>query len=176
MARKTKHKRNVVANVPQTPDQANTMIRQIGNLHREAARIELDMNAQLAQVREEHEARAQPVREQAAAMIDAVQVWAEANRNALTKGGKTKTAALPAGDILWRITPPSVSVKGVDAVLQRLRAAFAGLFIRTKEEVDKEAILATPTNHPVRQLEGITINQREEFVVQPHDAELSEVA
>lgn len=162
--------------IPQTRDEANAAIRQIGIWQREVARIETEMNETLASIREEYESRAQPIAAQANASIDAVQVWAEANRAALTRNGKVKSATLPAGTVEWRTTPPSVQIRGLAAVLQKLRAAFKLDFIRTKEEVNKEAILATPTDHPVRQLEGITITQREEFAVTPHETELSEVA
>ena len=35
-----------------------------------------------------------------------VQIWAEANRNDLTRDGRTKTAKFAAGEISWRTRPP----------------------------------------------------------------------
>jgi phage host-nuclease inhibitor protein Gam len=174
MSKRTRAKRLSIP-IPQSRDEANAMIRQIGDLDRQAKRIEVDMNELIAEVRERHEAAAQPLRQRQATLIDAVHAWAESNRADLTRDGKTKSAKLPAGEIQWRTTPPSVAVRGAESVLQRLRLALLGRFIRTKEEIDKEAILATPTDHPVRQIEGITINQREEFIVLPYETELSEV-
>lgn len=176
MATKNKTKRNAVTfPVPQSRDDANTAIRLIGIDQRELARIEADMNDELAAVRERHEAAATPLRDAVQARIDGVQIWAEANRAALTRDNKTKTAQLPAGELTWRTTPPSVAVRGLEAVLTRLHVMGLDQFIRKKEEVNKEAILETPTAHPVRAVEGITIVQREEFSVLPFETELSEV-
>ncbi len=66
-------------------------------------------------------------------------------------------------------------MRGVDAVLTRLHIMGLNQFIRRKEEVNKEAILETPFAHPVRQVDGITIMQREEFIVAPFETELAEV-
>ena len=176
MATKPKSKRNAVTvSVPQTRDDANTAIRLIGIDQRELARIEANMNDELAAVRERYEANASPLRDAIQSRIDGVQIWAEANRATLTRDGKVKTAQLPAGELAWRITPPSVTVRGLEAVLQRLHVMGLKEFIRPKEEINKEAILETPTAHPVRAVEGISITQREEFLITPFETELSEV-
>ncbi len=160
--------------VPQSRDEANTAIRLIGTDQRELARIEADMNDEIAALREKYETTAQPLRDAITARIDGLQMWAEANRASLTRDGKVKSAQLPAGEISWRVTPPAVTVRGMDAVLTRLNAMGLTQFIRKKEEVNKEAILETPPAHPVRQVEGITITQREEFAVVPFETELVE--
>jgi len=162
--------------VPQSRDEANAAIRQIGIDQRELVRIEANMNDEIAAVREKYEANAQPLREAIAARIDALQVWCEANRASLTRDGKVKSAQLPAGEVAWRTTPPSVAVRGLEAVLTRLHVMGLTQFIRTKEEVNKEAILETPPAHPVRAVDGIHISQREEFGVTPYETELAEVA
>lgn len=175
MATKPKSKRNAVTvSVPQTRDDANTAIRLIGLDQRELARIEANMNDELAAVRERYEASASPLRDAIQSRIDGVHMWAEANRAALTRDGKVKTAQLPAGELAWRTTPPSVTVRGLEAVLTRLHTMGLKDFIRTKEEINKEAILETPTAHPIRSVEGISVTQREEFVVTPFETELSE--
>lgn len=161
--------------VPQSRDEANTAIRLIGIDQRELARIEANMNDEIAALREKYETTAQPLRDAITARIDGLQMWAEANRASLTRDGKVKSAQLPAGEISWRVTPPAVTVRGMDAVLTRLHVMGLTQFIRKKEEVNKEAILETPPAHPVRQVEGITISQREEFAVVPFETELAEV-
>ncbi|WP_153159652.1 host-nuclease inhibitor Gam family protein [Zoogloea sp. 1C4] len=176
MAKTTRAKRTAPRfPIPQNREQANEAIREIGIAQRELARIEANMNDELAAVREKYEATAVPMRDAITARIDGVQVWADANRAILTRDGKVKSATLPAGEISWRTTPPSVSVRGAEAVITRLHVMGLTQFIRRKEEVNKEAILETPFAHPVRQIEGITICQREEFAVVPFETELSEV-
>lgn len=175
MAKKTRHKTVAVKfHVPQSRDEANTAIRLIGTDQRELARIEANMNDEIAALREKYETTAQPLRDAITARIEGLKVWAEANRAALTRDGKVKNAQLPAGELSWRITPPAVTVRGMDAVLTRLNAMGLTQFIRKKEEVNKDAILETPPAHPVRQVEGITITQREEFAVAPFETELAE--
>ena len=39
---------------------------------------------------------------------DSIAIWAEANRDHLTRDGKTKTVRLAAGEFSWRTRPPSV--------------------------------------------------------------------
>ncbi len=77
MAKATRTKRNApLFPVPQSRDQANEAIREIGVAQRELARIEANMNDELAAVREKFEATATPMRDAIAARIDGVQVWA----------------------------------------------------------------------------------------------------
>ena len=63
---------------------------------------------------------------------------------------------------------------GVEAVLDQLRRLGLKRFIRQKEEVNKEAVLADPA--AVAQVTGLTINRGEDFVISPFETELAEVA
>jgi phage host-nuclease inhibitor protein Gam len=63
-------------------------------------------------------------------------------------------------------------VRGAEAVLDALRRAGLSRFIRTKDEVNKEAILNEP--EAVARIPGISISQGEDFVVTPFEAELAE--
>lgn len=160
--------------VPQSRDQVADAIREMGVLQRELARIEADMNDELSKVREEFEIDAEPRRKRVEALSQGVQVWSEANRDTLTQNGKTKTAAFTTGEVQWRTRPPSVQLKGVEAVLAALRRLGLKRFIREKEEVNKEAILNEPK--AVAAVPGITIQQGEDFVVTPFEVELEGVA
>lgn len=158
--------------VPQSRDEAIASIREIGERQREIARIQTAMNDELAVIKEEYEHRAAPHAKRVEALTQGVQIWSEANRQTLTQGGKTKTAVLPSGEVAWRTRPPSVRVTGAEAVLDALRRAGLTRFIRTKEEVNKEAILNEP--EAVAGVAGITISQGEDFIVTPFEAELAE--
>lgn len=160
--------------VPQTRDQVAEAIREIGSRQRELARLTADMNDELARVKEQWEALAEPHKKRVETLTQGVQIWCEANRDALTQGGKVKTAVFTTGEVAWRLRPPSVGVRGAEAVLDALRRLGLSRFIRTKEEVNKEAILNEPA--AVQGVAGITINQGEDFVVTPFEAELAEAA
>lgn len=160
--------------VPQSRDQAAQAIAEIGTANRELARIQAAMNDKLAEIKAEFEGSAEPYSLKIKALTEGVQTWAEANRDTLTQNGKTKTAALTTGEILWRLRPPSVRITGAEAVLDALRRLGLKRFIREKEEVNKEAILNEP--EAVSHVPGIAISQGEDFVVVPFEAELAEVS
>ncbi|WP_035603566.1 host-nuclease inhibitor Gam family protein, partial [Edwardsiella tarda] len=97
-----------------------------------------------------------------------VQGWCEANRDELTCNGKVKTANLVTGDIQWRIRPPSVSVRGPDSVMETLLRLGLSRFIRTKQEINKEAILNEPL--AVAGVAGITVKTGvEDFSIIPFE-------
>lgn len=160
--------------VPQSRDAAAAAVATIGRMQRDLARLNANMNDELATVKERYESLAEPLRLQSEGLTSGVQTWAEANREALTQNGKVKTAALTTGEISWRTRPPSVRVTGADAVLDTLRRLGLARFIREKEEVNKEAILNEPA--AVALVPGIAISQGEDFVVSPFEAYLNEDA
>lgn len=160
--------------IPQTREQTSEAIREIGERQRELARLTADMNDEIAQVKERWEAAAEPHKIRIAALQQGVQIWSEANRDAITQNGKTKTAAFTTGEVAWRLRPPSVVVRGAEAVLDQLRKLGLKRFIREREEVNKEAILNEP--EAVAHVAGITISQGEDFIVTPFETELTEVA
>lgn len=175
MAKKTRLKTPAVAvSVPQSREAAADAVAQIGRINRDLARLEADMNDELAAVKARHETAADPLRLQLQALTTGVHTWAEANRDTLTQGGKVKTAPLTTGELVWRLRPPSVRITGAEDVLDALYRLRLKRFIRVKEEVNKEAILNDP--EAVAHVPGISISQGEDFVVVPFEAELSEAA
>jgi phage host-nuclease inhibitor protein Gam len=160
--------------VPVNRAQADEAIRIIGEQQRKRDQIAKDMNDELAAVKTKHEAIAQPIAESIKVLSQGVQVWAEANRVELTKDGRVKTAKLGNGEIRWRLRPPSVSITKVSRVIAVLKQLGLGRFVRTKEEVDKEAILKEPD--AVKAVLGVKVDQGEDFVIVPFATELEEVA
>ena len=154
--------------VPQTQAGAEALIESIGRLQREVSRIETEMNDELATIKAGYQSQAAPLNEQIQEAFDAVHAWAEANRSTLLRG-KLKTAKLATGEISWRTTPRKVVIRGADAVMDAL-ARLAPQFIRTKREIDKDAILADPA--AVEGVKGINFSQREEFRVVPFESEI----
>jgi phage host-nuclease inhibitor protein Gam len=159
--------------VPQSLADVNEAVAEIGRRQRERDRIQAEMNDNLAAVRAEYEAMARPHAERIAALTHGVAMYCEANRDALTKGGKTKTARLATGEISWRTRPPSVVVRGMEAVIDALHRLKLDRFLRVKTELDKDAILAEP--EAVDAIKGLSISQKEDFVIKPDSTELEEV-
>ncbi len=168
-----------VISVPQNKDAVALAIHEIGNAQRERTRIEAAMNDEIAAVKARFEELAQPWKEKIQSLREGVQIFCEANRESLTQGGKVKFASFTTGEVKWRFTPPGVSVKQALMTMELLARKGFSRFLRTKVEVNKEAILAETDAAKLLAeagIAGITITQREEFVIEPFETKLEEVA
>jgi phage host-nuclease inhibitor protein Gam len=155
----------------QTREEVQTAIKEIGDLQRELQRTATAMNDELAQVADGYAPLIDGIKAKIEPMQRAVQAWCECNRNELTGNGKTKTGTFVTGEVQWRNKPPSVIVRGVDVVLETLEKWGLSRFIRTKSEVNKEAVLAEPD--AVKGVTGISIKSGvEEFVIKPFEQEV----
>lgn len=164
----TRLKAPAQAYVPQTRDDAAADIRKIGDLQRNLLRATTEMNDAVAAVTHNFQPRLDALREQLQILQDGVQGYCEAHRLELTDGGKVKTANLVTGAVQWRQRPPSVSVRGAEAVIETLKRLGLGKFVRVKEEVNKDAILNEPDE--ARGVSGITvINGVEDFIITPFE-------
>ena len=101
---------------------ASVQIKRMGDLQREIERIQADHNDNVAELQKQADERVAPLMAEINAIHAGVQAWSEANRDALTDGGKVKFADLTTGIIRWRNNPPICSVSGVDAVLAGLES------------------------------------------------------
>jgi phage host-nuclease inhibitor protein Gam len=168
-------KQDAVPNrVPQHRDEVIEAIAEIGRRQRERIRIETAMNDELARIREGWEKQAAPHLDVIKELSRGVQLWCEVHRDLLTQGGAVKYARLASGEVKWRMTPPKVVIRAVENVLDYLKQAGLDRLIRIKEEPNKEAILAEP--EAVAGIKGITITQKEDFVIRPFETELEEIA
>ncbi len=106
--------------VPQSRSEAAEAVRLVGELNRDLARLEANMNDQLAAIKEAFEQQAAPIRDQVTATTEGLKAWAEANRVTLTDGGKTKTADLGTGKLSWRLRPAKVRITKEDVVIEAI--------------------------------------------------------
>lgn len=160
--------------IPQSREETIEMIAAIGRKQRERERIQAEMNDKIAVIKQKFEERARPMADDIRSLSAGVQIWCEANRDALTNSGKVKFANLSSGEIKWRKRPPKVNLRGIDNIISAMKKLGLTRFIREKEEINKDAILAEPevaTNLP-----GVSITQAEDFVIVPFETELEEVA
>lgn len=176
MAKRPRHKSAAAAHpVPQTEAEASDFIHRIGAAQRERERIQAAMNDRLAEVKAEYEDRAAPFKTEIEDLTKGVQTYCEANRDDLTRSGKVKFHKFAAGEVNWRRRPPRVGVRGMAVVIERLKSLGLMRFIRVKEEVNKEAMLAEPD--VAGAVDGVTIgSEGEDFVITPFETELEEVA
>ncbi|WP_304808058.1 host-nuclease inhibitor Gam family protein [Falsiroseomonas sp.] len=165
---KVKRKAEVVR-APADKSEASAFLAEIGAKQRDLVVIKAAQEEAVAAANGRAAAEAAPLEERIATLTRGLQLWAEANRDALTEGGKTKTVALPTGDVSWRLRPPSVRISNAAGVIAEAVRAGLDKFLRTKVEVNKEAMLADQAN--ALTLPGVSIGSAgEEFVVAPHEA------
>lgn len=159
--------------VPQSKADAMRDIKAIGDLQRELGRIEADINDQIAAITNKAAPRIETLHERLTELQAGVQTWCEAHRVEIC--GKGKSANLVTGEVSWRQRPPSVSITKADDVIARLRGLGLTRFIREKEEVNKEAILAEPAE--VAGIKGVkVVSGVEDFVITPFEVDVGEPA
>ncbi|MBI3545974.1 MAG: host-nuclease inhibitor Gam family protein [Gammaproteobacteria bacterium] len=170
MSKSKKQMKTTAILMPAMREQAEQLLHEIGSLQREVVKIEANMNDKLAGIKKQFELFAQPLNQQIENKFQALHIWAEANRSALLKG-KSKTVKLATGELLWRTRPPHVSLpKNQDTVVQALISADLGHLVRTKQEVNKDAVLDDVD--AVKGIAGIKIKRREEFVAKPFESQI----
>lgn len=160
--------------VPQSQEEANLAILEIGAASRELLKIESQMNTQITLAKTSAEEEAKQHKATIKSLTAGVQTWAEANRKALTNDGKTKTAKLPAGTISWRLKPATVRITKakIDDIIKAIRVMRKRAWLREKVEIDKEAMLKE--KDIAAQLDGVTIgSEGETFTIEPAGLELA---
>ena len=159
--------------VPQSRDEATAALARIGVAQRKLIRAKADLDDRVAKLKEAAETAATPLAEEVERLTEGLKIWAEANRTALTGGDRTKTVNLGTGEIKWRIQPPRVSLRGsIEVIIDACRTLGLGRFVRVKEEVSREAMLAEA--EIARTIPGVAIGtEGEAFVVEPFEIDLA---
>lgn len=164
--------------VPKTRDAAELLLSEIGLLQTKVAIHQEKCSARVAGIHQAFNELVAPVNEEIEAKFQALHTWAETNRGELLKGD-AKTVKLASGALSWRRTPLAVKLTKVADVIKELKARGLERFIRTSEEVDKEALLAchADDNDPVIVdcIPGIKFTSREEFVAKPLESQIERV-
>lgn len=163
-------KKPAARNTPQSRDDVAADIRAIGDLARERLRATTAMNDRIAAITAEYQPQLEAADARLAELRAGVQTWCEAHREELTRGGRSKTINLVTGEVSWRQRPPSVSVRGAEAVIDTLRRLGLDRFVRVREEVNREAVLHDPD--AVSGIAGIRLVRGvEDFVIAPFEQE-----
>ena len=154
------------ATPPKDRDEAEAYLARIGEIQRDAALNKTVLAEAIARVTAEMEAASAKLAEEHDRLFRGLQLWAEANRHALTDGGKTKTVRLGNGTIAWRLAPPSVRIKAPEMALAFLIKNQREEFLRRKVEINREAMLASPDL--ASETPGVLIKSAgEAFVIEP---------
>jgi phage host-nuclease inhibitor protein Gam len=161
-----RNKTKAISRVPQSREDAVWAVGRIGELRRLIAREKAMADEAVRLAGEKLERDTAQHMTELAEQERGVQAWCEANRLALTADGKVKYHDFGTGRINWRLRPPKVSVRGIETVIEACKKLGLTQFLRTKEELNKEAMLADPDK--ARTIAGVSIiSEGEDFIVEP---------
>ena len=166
----TRRVKTPAASIYNTKDEADKAIAQIAQLQRQRSTIAGVAETRISKITEAARVQIAPIDEEITQIVTQLSLYAEYNRRELTNNDKVKTVKFAHGVLQWRFTPIAVTIKGADAVLQRLKVLGLTQFIRTKETVDKEAM--GRERAIAETIEGVTFGRHEEFVVIPNETNL----
>lgn len=108
-----------------------------------------------------------PLQQEVEILAEGLLRFATANRLAITDNGRVQTVQYATGRLGWRSTPPRVEVRKVDAVIAWIKQHRLLQFLRTKEEVNKEAML--DDTERAETVPGVSIIQDEVFYIWPEE-------
>lgn len=167
----TRIKTPTLRTVPQSKTECAEYIRSAGDLQREFERCRAEMNDAIGAITQKYQPILEDLTKRLEATQEGVQAWCEAHRVELCGENDKlgKTANFVTGTVQWRQRPPSVAIRGADAVIETLERMGLGRFVRSKQEVNKDAMLNEP--EVVRGIAGVKIiTGVEDFVVTPFEA------
>jgi len=163
---KSKRLKSQRQRVPDTPAEVAAYVAEAARLKAEEARLKAEMDARLHRVREQYQQQLAALAAQLRGYIEALHDWAEAHPEYFRR---RRSLDFPSGVIGYRITPPAIRpVRGWTwaEVLARLRERGRRQYIRIREDVDREALLAARDTEDLAEY-GLRIVQRDEFFVEP---------
>lgn len=169
----TRLKTPAASSVPQSKTDCAAYIKNLGDVQRDFERSKAEMNDAIANITKSFAPVLEALQTRMTVLQTGIHTWCEANRATLCEG-QGKTANLVTGEVSWRQRPPSVTIRGADTVIETLKRMHLERFVRTKEEVNRDAMLNEPD--AVRGIAGITINTGiEDFSITPFSVEVEAV-
>jgi phage host-nuclease inhibitor protein Gam len=152
--------------IPATRAEAEALVRRLTTnlLAQQAAKTEMDQR--ITAIKKEYESKCSKLEESIQPMMESIHAWADAHSEEF--GGKKSLDMLHA-IIGWRVNPPSLKpLRGFTwgAVMGRIKDLGKWEFIRTKEDVNKEALLAARDTENLKAF-YCAVAQDEEFFCDP---------
>jgi len=157
---------------PQSKEEVDAAIRQIGDLLNEIDRLENNLEGT---IRKETASTSKKVNAHEQRIIElqqGIEAFMASHRRELTQGGKRKSIKLPTGNTGWRFSTLLVEITGEEEEVVKLleKRGLEGL-VRVKKTVDKEAIKKNPGS--VRGIKGLIVKKGEEiFWIKPDQVNL----
>jgi phage host-nuclease inhibitor protein Gam len=166
-------KRLVAKDVPDVPRDlmaVDSELREIGSTQRAIDKIEGILNEKIEALKAEAAVRINALNETIMKKAEGIYIFSQANKEKLISKGKKKSIELMAGVIKWYFTPPAVKTEDEEAAIAELKKNGLKGFIRVKEEINKDAILADQAK--IAGLKEIKIDQQEIFAIVPAETKI----
>lgn len=136
-------------------------LKELCALEAEIERIDAEGEKLIAAIKAKTAETGKPLRERVKEVSATIKAFCDYHKNEYFKD--KKSLDLSFGTIGYRLTPPSISISKQTLALMK-QLGLVG-YIRVKEEVDKEALLALDDD-TLAQIEAVK-KQKNEFFVQP---------
>lgn len=164
MAKRTKN--IALSAVPQTREDVVNQIARIGDLQGQLAVAKAQHDERVREIGKSFDDVSAPLDDELTHLTAGVQAYCEAHRNELTNNGKVKFTSFSTGTVSWRTRPPSVTLRRTEAIIETCKSLGFEKFIRVKEEINKDAMLAEPEK--AMTIAGVTIKSAgEDFIIEP---------
>ncbi|NTW14371.1 MAG: hypothetical protein HGA31_05065 [Candidatus Moranbacteria bacterium] len=148
--------------VPSTIEEIGALLNELGMSQDDINQIERDLQEKVRRLKEKALRQSKPSTILRDRKMNSLFMFAEPRKDELTE--YRRSVVLGQGKFGWRKTPPSVATdKSDEKIIAYLKKTGNERFIRTKEELDRRALLAEKPEIP-----GVSYVQREEFFVVPN--------
>ncbi len=162
-----------------TFEECDGTILKIADCEQEIAKAEAEMNEKIQTVRDEYERKTNVTRAMKEGLSAELERFSIANKDAFEK---TRSKNMVHGAFGFRSTPPKTALLNRkykwDTVLELLKKLGLVKYVRTKEDVDKEAVLASYAAKEIDDQKlaavGMKIDQEEKFFIDIKWEEISE--
>lgn len=168
MSKETKRIKVSATTKISTRAEAELKLGEIAQLKLNSRRLAVVMDQQINAIREKYQPSLDAMAAELEAITEGLRAWADANQ---AEFGKLRSLKTTLGRMGWRVGMPKLkTLSGVkwEAVMARLKTD-APEYVRTKEEIDKEGIIANRERLGAELLKslGVRVVQDETFYVEP---------
>lgn len=157
-------------------EELDEAILQIGQCQQKRAKINSALDERVQKLRRVAEQRAEIFNNEIVELTERIKIYANANRETLTKGGKAKTVKFGSGEINWKSGRVSVRIDDENQLIAKLdKNGIAGDFVVEKRTISKPAIIKGFDK--VKCYKGVElVTGPESFSIKPHETKLAEVS
>lgn len=180
MAKKPKPIKTPAVDAPQSTHECACEIANFGTLQARRTELVNEMSERQRKIGEEYQERIPQIDERLKVLHLKIQTFCEPNRASLADHNGVKYIDFTTGRVEWRKQPDAIvapqKVENLDTVLGILEQRGLHRYIRTKREINKEAMLMEKDKLSglISGIPGLTLRTGQEaFTIKPHETDPS---